>query len=352
MLRIDRINKVFSIVAVVVVYLGSVVSAADVLNMGGTLNADGSWTGLASLVTVQVDNPGNAADSTGYGRVNYNYGIGKYEVTAAQYVEFLNAVAATDTYGLYSERMNIDSGLFNAKYGCNIKRSGSSGSYTYSVSSIYANRPVNNVSWGDAARFANWLENGQPTGEQGPGTTETGTYTLNGVTTAVDLLIITRNPNSTWAITSEDEWYKAAYYNPVTSSYFNYATSSNNFPGNDLNDVSGNNANYDTFSLKNRYYTTIIGEFQNSVSPYGTFDQSGNIWEWNEGIPWDPSDPARCVRGGSFNDPPYMNKALRGGITPAGEGPDFGFRISVVPEPTMLGLLTVGGLPLLRRERK
>ncbi len=37
--------------------------------------------------------------------------------------------------------------------------------------------------WGDAARFANWLENGQPTGPEGTGTTETGSYTLNGAMT-------------------------------------------------------------------------------------------------------------------------------------------------------------------------
>ena len=76
---------------------------------------------------VNVGNAGNAADSTGYGAVGYNYSIGKYEVTAGQYTEFLNAVADTDTYGLYSTNMSI------SQHGCNIQQSGSSGSYTYSV---------------------------------------------------------------------------------------------------------------------------------------------------------------------------------------------------------------------------
>jgi formylglycine-generating enzyme required for sulfatase activity len=38
----------------------------------------------------------------------------------------------------------------------------------------WADRPVNYVSWGDAARFANWLHNGQPSGAQDLTTTEEG----------------------------------------------------------------------------------------------------------------------------------------------------------------------------------
>ena len=80
-----------------------------------------------TLEMVTVGNPGNANDTTGYGGVDYVYAIGKYEVTAGQYTAFLNAVAATDTYGLY----NTD--MWSNDDGCKIQRSGSSGSYTYSV---------------------------------------------------------------------------------------------------------------------------------------------------------------------------------------------------------------------------
>src|SRR4030042_1991013 len=80
------------------------------------------------METVAVGNAGNAADTrvmhdgtTGYGSVGYNYNIGKYEVTAAQYTEFLNAKAKSDPYGLYSTSMWSDS------YGCKIQQSGSAG---------------------------------------------------------------------------------------------------------------------------------------------------------------------------------------------------------------------------------
>jgi len=40
--------------------------------------------------------------------VAYNYHIGKYDVTVGQYTAFLNAVAATDKYGLYIPQMATD----------------------------------------------------------------------------------------------------------------------------------------------------------------------------------------------------------------------------------------------------
>ena len=50
--------------------------------------------------------PASAPEATAptpiVGAVDYAYNIGTYEVTNAQYVEFLNAVAKTDGYGLYN----------------------------------------------------------------------------------------------------------------------------------------------------------------------------------------------------------------------------------------------------------
>jgi formylglycine-generating enzyme required for sulfatase activity len=165
-----------------------------------------------------VGNPGNAADTvvmndgtTGYGAVPYTYQIGKYDVTTAQYCQFLNAVATTsDPYGLYNSYMATDMPTVA------ITQSGTAGNYSYSVTGNYGqgvNCPIFDVTWGDAARFCNWLQNNQPTGAEGPGTTETGAYTLNGATTNAALMAITRNAGAVDFIPSENEWYKAAYYN-------------------------------------------------------------------------------------------------------------------------------------------
>jgi hypothetical protein len=139
-----------------------------------------------TIATVPVGNPGNAADSTGFGSVPYTYNIGKYDVTSSQYTAFLNAVAKTDTFSLYDSNMAFT-------YGGNpgIVQSGSSGSYTYSVAGGRDNFPVTDVSFWDTLRFANWLQNGQPTGSEGDSTTETGTYTLTP--TAIANNTVTRN---------------------------------------------------------------------------------------------------------------------------------------------------------------
>ncbi len=102
------------------------------------VNADAQ---AVTIDWVTVGNPGNVNDDTGYAGVPYKYRISTYEVTAGQYTEFLNAVAATDTYGLYNASMWSDT------QGCKIQRSGSSGSYSYSVAADRADRPVNYVSW-------------------------------------------------------------------------------------------------------------------------------------------------------------------------------------------------------------
>ncbi len=320
------------------------------------------------IETVPVGNPGNAADTRyetpGYGSVGYEYNIGKYEVTAGQYCEFLNAVAEDDTYGLYNAEM------WSNDRGCKILQTGAAGAYTYSVASDYANRPANYVSWGDAARFTNWLHNGQPTGEQSDSTTEDGAYDLNGAVTDAALLAVGRKLEWTWAVTSENEWYKAAYYDPGSSSYYDYPTSSAAAPGyvNNSGDLSetgspfteggtdpGNYATYDgdagTNGISSPYYRTVVGEWEDSDSPYGTFDQGGNVWEWNEAV---LSGPYCGLRGGTFTSTTtlYLHASYRNDYyidEPTQEDHNIGFRVSAVPEPATIALLALGGLAVLRR---
>jgi formylglycine-generating enzyme required for sulfatase activity len=317
-----------------------------------------------TMEAVPVGNPGNAGELSGAGAggsgpdricgaVGYGYNIGKYEVTAGQYTEFLNAVAGVDTYGLYNTSM------WSSSYGCKIERfagSGTSGDpYQYRVAADWVNRPVNYVSWGDAARFANWLHNGQPTAAQGLTTTDDGAYYLNGAITDAALLAVNREADWKWAITTEDEWYKAAYHknDGVTGNYFDYPTSSDSVPSNDLvNPDPGNNATfYDSgYTIGSPYYRTEVGAHENSESPYDTFDMGGNVWEWNEAI---LSGSSRGVRGGSFNDvADSLRSSLRyDGYLPSSEAALVGLRVSEVPEPACLAVLALGGVGMLMRRR-
>jgi formylglycine-generating enzyme required for sulfatase activity len=322
----------------------AVVAAAVCVSLASVASA------AVNIDTVPVGNPGNAADTeTGYGTVDYDYNIGKYEVTAGHYTAFLNAVAATDTYGLYNTNM------WSVSTGCKIQRTGSPGTYTYSVASDWANRPVNYVSWGDAARFANWLSNGQPTGTQNAGTTEDGAYVLNGATNNAALLAVTREADWKWAITSEDEWYKAAYHknDGVTANYFDYPMGSDSVPSNVLGNPTdpGNNATFwaNGYTIGSPYYRTKVGDHENSDSPYGTFDQGGNVWEWNEAI---IDGSYRGLRGGAFVSNDYsLHAAFRLNYYPADEVIGIGFRVSEVPEPATMSLLALGGLGMLARRK-
>jgi formylglycine-generating enzyme required for sulfatase activity len=283
----------------------------------------------------EVGNPGNAADTevmndgtTGYGSVAYTYLISKHEVTNAQYVEFLNAVAETDTYGLYSASMG-------SGYG-GITRSGSPGSYTYSTIAGRGDMPVNWVSFYDSLRFANWLHNGKPTGAQDETTTEDGAYEMITEFWAGGLFI-TRNVGATIFLPSEDEWYKAGYYDPVSMSYFDYPAGSDTQTTCALPGETANTANCNRGPFYHDF--TDVGSYTGSASPNGTFDQGGNVWEWNEAIIYYPSSGwwLRGMRGGACTEPSdHLAAWVRLEIfsDPRVESPIAGFRVAMIPEPT------------------
>jgi sulfatase modifying factor 1 len=214
-----------------------------------------------------------------------------------------------------------------------IIQSGSSGSYTYSVAAGRGNYPVTEATFWDATRFANWLDNGQPIGPEGPGTTETGTYTLTPAALADNT--VTRNSGATWAVTSEDEWVKAAYYSPILNSgaggYWLYATQSNT--------ISTAQANYDDAVGD----TTPVGSYP-YPSYYGTYDQTGDVFEWNEEI----NGSYRWNLGGSFNAGPLGF----GYSLPTYEDSYLGFRVSEVPEPASLAIFSLAAAAMSIRRRR
>ena len=331
---------------------------------------------------VPVGNAGNANDpSTGgvRGAVAYDYQIGTYDVTIGQYTAFLNAVAATDTYSLYNANMATNLNV------AGISQAGFPGSYTYSAiapsgttpagASSPGNRPITYVSWFDGARFSNWMANGQPTGAQDSTTTENGAYNLTNWTSGTAPAKNVMNPNTgaapTFFIPNDNEWYKGAYYAPTlksgTGGYYTYATQSNDMPGNIIGSGS-NQANWNTgngFSVTqsgdndpNQNYLTDVGAFSNSGSFYGTFDQSGNVFQWNDldgtaGL-------GRGLRGGNWlvNIPLSLSRSYSGTEFATYEGYNVGFRLAApaaIPEPStcasLLAGLACGGYTMFRRRR-
>ena len=265
---------------------------------------------MVTIETVPVGDVGNPNDpATGnlYGGVNYGYSIGKYEVTFGQYADFLNAVAKADTMGLWSIGYTLPTQYPQ------IIRSGSPGSYTYTVSGS-PNQPMAGVGVGVAFRFINWLDNGQPTtGVEDASTTEDGAYNLVGANpTGGSYMSVTRNPNAKWVLPSESEWYKAAYYQPAakggdSDGYWAYPMRTNSAPYSAMppgtsapdptkvgnfykNDFLSNGyddgyaATASSTLTVNQQYLTDVGSYPLASSYYGTFDQGGNVYELNEGF--------------------------------------------------------------------
>jgi len=309
---------------------------------------------------VTVGNPGNPSnpfDPRGPGSVGYTYSIMATEVNLFQYTEFLNAA---DPNGL-----NV-LGLYNGSMATNLNIAGISFASGAAAGSKYAVigsglRPVTYVSWFDAVRFVNWLHNGQ-----GGGSTETGVYDMSQVT---PISLPARSASATYWIPSENEWYKAAFYDLNASSTWRSYPTGLTLPGNKIG-PSANQANYfgdgdfggSDYSVTQsglyeptQNYLTDGGAFSGSRSYYGTYDQAGNVTEWIED---DYYQAHPLVRDGNWHDNDFRLSftwafpPFDGAIE---ETPYLGFRIAGiagVPEPSALGLMVLAGGALLWWKRR
>ncbi len=299
---------------------------------------------------VTVGNAGNAPDTrvmndgtSGYGAVDYEYRIARNPVTIAQYTGFLNAVAASDPYGLYNTNMAADDWI------AGISRSGSPGGYTYNVVGSGA-RPITYVSWFDAARFVNWLHNGQ-----GGGGTETGVYNLGGAMSGTGFSV---QPGAALWIPTEDEWYKAAYYDPAKNGgaggYWLHANRSDSMTNNAIGEVGAANfynGNFPVFENGLPSRLTDVGAYGvASQSAYGTNDQAGNVWEWNDTVFY---DYGRGLRGGAWNSMEFeLRSSHHYHNSAALENYLVGFRLAAIPEPDcVVPALLFATLGCLRRRR-
>ena len=164
---------------------------------------------------------------------------------------------------------------------------------------------------------------------------------------------ITKNADARFWIPTEDEWYKAAYYDPTkggTGGYWRHANQSNSMTSNSVgvagaaNYYDGNYVGYPGMAL------TDVGAYgANSASFYGTNDQAGNVWEWNDAV----IGSSRGRRGGDWGlSEYYLRSSSRFYNDPTFQYGFIGFRVASVPEPSAMVLTMLFSAALCTRRKR
>ncbi|HEV3137579.1 MAG TPA: SUMF1/EgtB/PvdO family nonheme iron enzyme, partial [Pirellulales bacterium] len=164
-------------------------------------------------------------------------------------------------------------------------------------------------------------------------------------------------------IPSENEWYKAAYYNPA-GSYNQYPFSSNTVPTSAMPGSTPNTGNFTTpsgaFAVTgstsysgSQNYLTAVGAYTASASPYGLYDMGGDVFQLNESLILG----YRGLRGGSWAYGSNISQSSDQFDDDPGFGSFFtvGFRVaSTIPEPStaVLAIIACGLMWVLRKRFK
>ena len=231
----------------------------------------GTGANTFTMDFVTIGNAGNTADTTGSpnpaGAVGYEYGIGKFEVSEDMITKF-NASQ--------SLQITID---------------------THGTA-----KPATSVSWNEAARFVNWL-NTSTGGFAAYNFTTDGVNDNIAVWTATDTLDYEatnpyRSKRATYVLPSYNEWYKAAYYNPNDSTYYDFPNGRNNAPTAVASGTTANTAVYNGQSGPADVHQA------GGLSPYGVMGLGGNVFEWEESsfdLANSSGSSSRGIRGGGWN---------------------------------------------------
>ena len=251
--------------------------------------------GVVNAAYVTIGNAGNANDTTGYGGVDYSYKISSTEVTIA---EFQASGAGSGGEDYWND-----------------------GTRTVGTAA-----PASYVSLSEAMQYCNYLTTGD---------VDSGYYGAGGndMSALSHLAYATAN-GSTYFVPTENEWYKAAYYDASgAGGYSLYANGTGTVPT-EGGGTTGWNYNY-VNSSPNYTRDVALGTTEQN----GTTDMMGNVWEWME-------DSAGVIRGGSYDyDETNLRSSYRYADNPSAEYHRVGFRpVEVIPEPATALSLVLGGL--------
>ena len=192
-----------------------------------------------------IEDLNNKSDTNGYGRVNYPYSIGKFEVTVCEYVEFLNSCFRFRNTSFTSHLNFSIPNTIRSIYDQDI------GGYVYYIFNDFGNKPITNINFHNAARYCNWLHHDKPNAETirttrgatGFSIIDAGAYDFNQeMINLPSQYRPFRTSEAKFWIPSENEWYKAAYYKGGNSDagYWGYPCRSNSAPASIVANSVGN----------------------------------------------------------------------------------------------------------------
>ncbi len=293
---------------------------ASTITDPGVIIEFGSGANTFDIAFVNIGNAGNAADTTGYGAVPYEYRMGIYEISQD-----------------------------------NIDKATASGLANVTAGAWMGNQPAANISWYEAAAFVNWLNTS--TGKQAAYdlTFSGGSWsmTLWSSTDAWQLggENLYRHKDAYYFMPSENEWYKAAYYDAAGLDYFFYPTGSDTAPTAVASGTAADTAVYGSVT------NAPAGvEVAGGLSAYGTMGQGGNVFEWNESASNGTNNfvgSARALRGGYWVNPESaLSSSSRFDDFPTRESSLLGFRVASVPEPSTYALILLGAAAVYAWKRR
>jgi formylglycine-generating enzyme required for sulfatase activity len=304
-------------------HLVAALFTAFTLNIQPAAQADtfGTSSNEFTIDFVNIGNTGNAADTTSYGAVPYEYRAGKNEISQLQITK------ATQI------------GMANV----------SAGAWTGS-------QPAANITWYEAAAFVNFLNTNSGKTAAYDLTFSSGSWSMalwssEQAWTAGGTNLY-RNKNAFYFLPSENEWYKAAYYNAAGSNYFLYPTASSSVPTAVASGTNGGSAVFNSVAS-----VPALVDSAGGLSPYGTMGQGGNVWDWTESAysgTNNSSSENRVYRGGDwFDSGDNLSSANRDSFSPSDQSASIGFRVASVPEPStyVLVLLGAGAVYLYKRRK-
>lgn len=283
----------------------------------------GSGVNSFEIEFVPIGNPGNAYDPSGQptrwvvvgpgsgrggpeqelvgpGAVDYQYRIGKFEISE-QMIDKANALGSL---GITKDTRGPD-------------------------------KPATSITWFEAARFVNWLNEDQGFTPAYKFDTDGSFLLWEPSDPGYNPENLFRNRLARYAIPSSDEWYKAAYYDPVADLYNQFPIG----PGDPTAVLSGADPGTAVFGSTTPSPTGPADIMKaGGLSPYSTIAQGGNVSEWLE-TSSDSPDNNRFGRGGNWESSSFgLSTTSIGSGPPTSEAPHLGFRVARVPEPNAIVL--------------